>query len=1768
MKRIRVLIVFLILATNAVLGQNPQYILQYRVSSGSAALPFLTEHIKSDFGIRNSGGNSRWHRGIDYSVIPKDAGDGDKGYRLVTPVAGTVSRITRGNYIFIIIDAAGPTDFGYGHIFEESNAVAVSLGGMVLQQIDNKPGEYAIIDLEAIPIRVFGTALGTVTYSGHPYPVNSITVTANQDIAPLGDSDANNAHLHLYLTTDPEGNPNNDVDIAKNPLQYLNHANTQFDIIINDLFELKEYNSNDLFSAGNVNGSIKVQIEMPGAGNASYYDQEVMDIDSVIVQIKKYDESDAKYSLIIGANTKTQIVLGGRPSGFRYPSNGHPQGNAYDIRNVFGDEDNTGIYPWAYRDINPQPYDYYFFSDFYTRIKNTDQFGGALELANSNSEARYPDGVYLIKPKAFRINNAEATNPANPNNNAAKQIIIDNFRPYISRVKIYEGPSSNWILKYDRGWQWVNSALYFEPQPESATLSQSQDIKVEITTSEPMSEVTLKVANILPSTQNCGTDLNKTKWEFIVPITNSPSGQYTLNIKGKDLAGNPMQDIPSSIPIRQSHTVWTPNPTFGQGDSYHSFVLGSSIVDFTAKQSGADYNLIKFTDKSSGYYLSLPFWNFGDDKPTSTDLNPTHQYNDYGVYAVTHSIQSDGSAYSITKPVSVNELKAPIILDIIASPRFGMPNKSPNSTIDVDFFSDCQGIIAEYTWKFTNVNTGIIIFSFEKDPVGIQMVEKQPYIAELTVKNRAGEATKSMDVYIDPDLYPFAAILDWEVTYYVHDLEVSTANFNDSEPIEFTISFGDGITETYTEDYSSYHTFTHVYYELGEYIVFVTVEQGSHTEIHTAKRVRVQPRELDVTISYTSPSSPPHPKEQIVCNATVSGAAAGSTFYGSWGIYRVGDPNSYHAVPFSSVTQIPAFDYTPDQAGKYNIMLDVNVNSFSTSGYAAEEIVVVKAPKYVEANISSGSYLLSLNSEYTFYSSVWPTGDPGIPEQDWNPTNIRWTLKGPQTNIVENITFPFDVYYFTHYFTRKFEYEGIYTLQLETWNKNHQYVENGEIDTSNNCRLSYYNYDIKQIEVKKNIPSLIVVAPIQTYYQPDAGVHTLEIKISNPSTTPINWVAEYNAGCGFVDWFQILNTTGSGLCCDNQQIITVNIQANPNVENRFGCIRIRGYANGIEIQGSPAGVVIDQYGTEGPWRFIAEGSSPDINFGYAVAVDGETAAIGSPHTAWNIGQAYIYRKSCIGTWVKISTLKSSDNNPDFGRYIDLAGDNACVLGSDKVYFFKRGNPDWTGVVTELKYNNTSQTPKSVAIWGDYAVVGLPSYSNYRGKVAIFYRNQGGVDNWGIVKELIGDGESDFFGNSVDLYNDQLVVGAPQGGNRQGYLKIFDRNLVSGNDWGEAEKIIAPDFGTYESGTSEFGKQVSIFESTVSTLYYRWMEPAQYLGNGPRMNAISYRKSNNGNWDELGRGSWTSNPNYNHSVSAASYKRYNDLQGEGIIEGIIAWFGMPEANYLASNYTNGSFGRVFYGSGKYSIDYHHYFYGAQYEDLFYGYPIDPHVNDMYGNSVGLSYYLRVTGIPGLDVESVNRGGALFDNNYKMGNNLCEAGINLELVNFSKPAGTYSDVVAKNISLGGRSLPANIENGANIEYKANELLLKDGFLADHGSDFTALALDCGSGNSDMLVKKGNPNINFNEWPLSDESRKFLIKAYMQAFPDLPWQTFNLAEDADFVKVEDFIATLKPDNTNCNNTGIPNKYLNQVMPDFPVLLINDSEIMLKIGNSITTK
>jgi PKD repeat protein len=1363
--------------------------------------------------------------------------------------------------------------------------------------------------------------------------------------------------------------------------------------------------------------------------------------------------------------------------------------------------------------------------------------------APCNIESYYSDGIYSISVAIFDADYENSTNNNNTDSEI-KQIIIDNFCPYISRVKIYE--SGNSTTNYNRGWVWTGDDLQLEPLPNSDAFGKVNYIIVEVSTSEPMKWVKLTPENRQAQQINCGTDLNKTKWEFVIPMSGATPGQYKLDIEGEDLAGNLIQDKPSEIPIRGEGDTWDPPPSLQHIDKYHSFIYGSNGVDFTAEQSGYFPTTIQFNDKSSitGAYS----WNFGDNS-TSTSKNPLKNYTNYGVFAVTHSVTNNGTQYSITKPVSVSNITAPNIKGIWYA-RKATTGKS--SSVFVDLYSDCEGIIGSYIWKLDGV-----LISNDANPIDVPLNEFTLYTVELTVSNAAGNALMTEQIYIDPDSYPYASIQDWEVTYFVHDLEVSTDNFKENEPLMFTIDYGDGITETYLENYYSYHTFTHNYYELGEYIVKVTVagqdDQGKDIEVRTAKRIRVQPYDLVISLSTSSLQTPPQPKEKISCTATITEGASGGAYHGSWGIYRVGDPDSYHAELFQSVAQIPAFEYTPNQAGQYKIMLDVIVDGFATSGYAGQQIKVVNAPKYVDANISSDSYLLSLNSEYSLFGSVWPTGDPGVPEEDWNPTNIRWTLKGPQTNIVENITFPYDVYYFAQYFTHKFEYEGMYTLQLETWNKEHQYSVD-DLDTSNNCRLSYYNYIIKEINVSANIPSLKIVDPLSCYIQANRDAEVHDIIISNPSSTPINWNAEVQ----YIDqsnWLHISITSGVSLCCANQQSVTVAIDANSGEGSRYGLIKITGKdSDGNEVQGSPSYVQIGQYGIEGPPYDIVEGTYPDLKFGSAVAIDGRTAVVGSPNSSNIKGQAYIYSKSDNGEWDRISVLLSSDNNSEFGSYVDISGDYASVLGSDKAYFFSRGNSGWGGVTVEFK-SQPVNGPKSLTMWGDYAVVGSPFYNSDRGKVTIFYRNQGGVDNWGIVKELYGDNAGDKFGYSIDLYNDKLVVGAPKGG--QGYMKIFNRNLVSGNDWGLEQKIVAPGFDPGESGTSDFGKAVTIFQDNVSTTYYRYCEPgsggAMYYG--PVLFSITYLSSEIGNWEEVVRDIVQDRPAGNNVTSATMYKLNEPIENE---ESFISGFGYPIQEYVLANGTDGSFGSVLITKAKCVGPWDY----CRFDNLQSQNPYSPNPDEKYGSSVSFSYAGNVTGISGYDSPTANNvGGAIFEYNNYLGNNLCEAEIDLNLINFTKPSGTYPDVIARNICLGGRALPATIESGANIKYEAKEILLQDGFLAENGSIFTAEAQNCESGNSDSPAKIPNNQINFSEWPLSEQSRTQLLKVYMRVYPDFPWETFDLGNAVDFMKPETKSTVYQ--NSQIVDKSVQHVGFNEpVMSELPVLLLNNAEIKLGIG------
>jgi hypothetical protein len=108
--------------------------------------------------------------------------------------------------------------------------------------------------------------------------------------------------------------------------------------------------------------------------------------------------------------------------------------------------------------------------------------------------------------------------------------------------------------------------------------------------------------------------------------------------------------------------------------------------------------------------------------------------------------------------------------------------------------------------------------------------------------------------------------------------------------------------------------------------------------------------------------------------------------------------------------------------------------------------------------------------------------------------------------------------------------------------------------------------------------------------------------------------------------------------------------------------------------------------------------------------------------------------------------------------------------------------------------------RAVAIDGAFAVVGANYDDNANGQdagaVYIFQRDLGGPENWGQVTKIIAaDGQpGDNFGFSVDISGDYIVVGAPYAdnqGNNTGAAYIFYRHQGGPDNWGQQAKLYHP-----------------------------------------------------------------------------------------------------------------------------------------------------------------------------------------------------------------------------------------------------------------------------------------------------------------------------------------------------------------------------------------
>jgi hypothetical protein len=204
-----------------------------------------------------------------------------------------------------------------------------------------------------------------------------------------------------------------------------------------------------------------------------------------------------------------------------------------------------------------------------------------------------------------------------------------------------------------------------------------------------------------------------------------------------------------------------------------------------------------------------------------------------------------------------------------------------------------------------------------------------------------------------------------------------------------------------------------------------------------------------------------------------------------------------------------------------------------------------------------------------------------------------------------------------------------------------------------------------------------------------------------------------------------------------------------------------------------------------------------------------------------------------------------------------------------------------GGVKDVVFSN--QFGYSVAISGDYAIVGAPFENGGAGAAYIYTRS--GLSWGGGVKVIASDGQAanDNFGWSVAISGDYAIVGAPledASGAEAGAAYIFNRT-GPGNTWDAGTKIMASDAQTLDN----FGYSVGI-----TPTYAIVGAPYEDGGGGDPNNdeGAGYIYYNNAGWGTeliVMAGSGAAGDNFGWSVA---------------IDGIYAVVGAPMTDNMSTN----------------------------------------------------------------------------------------------------------------------------------------------------------------------------------------------------------------------------------------------------------------------------
>jgi hypothetical protein len=228
-------------------------------------------------------------------------------------------------------------------------------------------------------------------------------------------------------------------------------------------------------------------------------------------------------------------------------------------------------------------------------------------------------------------------------------------------------------------------------------------------------------------------------------------------------------------------------------------------------------------------------------------------------------------------------------------------------------------------------------------------------------------------------------------------------------------------------------------------------------------------------------------------------------------------------------------------------------------------------------------------------------------------------------------------------------------------------------------------------------------------------------------------------------------------------------------------------------------------------------------FAWSVAIDANYALVGCRYDnekGSNSGSAYIFKREG-NSWVEQQKLSPDDGGPgdEFGESVSISGNYAVISAyhdnvhgerSGAAYVFKCVENKW--FQQEKLYPETGAAydifGESVAIHGDYIIVGASGYNENGTGAAYIFKRDGNI--WNQQAKLLSQDNyaGNVLGYNVSIYQDYAMVGAvgvTDNGFRSGAAFIFKRD---GEQWTEQAKIVPED----NEEKDHFGRGLCIYKN--------------------------------------------------------------------------------------------------------------------------------------------------------------------------------------------------------------------------------------------------------------------------------------------------------------------------------------------------------------------